>query len=65
MMEQGTLFEDMPIKDKSDEVCIGGRLFLKFNKNDPNKVCLFNRDTPIKMVDLTTTAAYKVVDNRN
>jgi hypothetical protein len=57
MMEQGILFEDVPIKDKSDEVCIGGRLFLKFNKNDPNKVCLFNRDTLIKMVDLTDRVA--------
>jgi hypothetical protein len=45
MMEQGTLFEDMPIRDKSDKVFIGGRLFfLKSNKSNPNKAFLYKQD---------------------
>ncbi|MFN2358794.1 MAG: hypothetical protein ABR534_13765, partial [Desulfotignum sp.] len=61
MMEQGTLFKDMPIKDTSDEVFIGGRLFLKFNKSNPNNVWLYNRHTLIKIVDLSDRVAKRLL----
>ncbi len=60
-MEQGTLFKDMPIKDTSDEGFIGGRLFLKFHKSNPNNVCLYNHDTLIKIVDLSDRVAKRLL----
>lgn len=60
-MEQGTLFKDMPIKDTSDEVFIGGRLFLKFNKSNPNSACLYNHHTLIKIVDLSDRVAKRLL----
>lgn len=59
-MEQGTLFKDMPIKDTSDEVFIGGRL-LKFNKSNPNSACLYNHHTLIKIVDLSDRVAKRLL----
>jgi hypothetical protein len=42
-------------------VFIGGRLFLKFNKSNPNNACLYNYHTLIKIVDLSDRVAKRLL----
>ena len=59
-MEQGVLFNDMPVQDPNVKG-IGARLFLKFNKENSRKVSLYNNDTLIKIVDLSDRVAKRLL----
>jgi hypothetical protein len=56
-MNQDALFDDIAEQDKR----IGDRLFLEFNKNNPNEVSLFHHDTSIKTVDLKDPVAKRLL----
>lgn len=59
-MEQGLLFNDMrPIEPNVKG--IGDRLFLKFSKENPQKVSLYHYDNLIKTVDLTDRVAKRLM----
>jgi hypothetical protein len=60
MMEQGVLFDDRPAQNHNVKG-IGGRLFLKFSKQNPRKVSLYHYDTLIKTVDLSDRVAKRLL----
>ncbi len=59
-MGQGVLFDDIP-EQEPDKIGIGARLFLKFSKDNPHKVSLYNNDTLIKAVDLSDRVAKRLL----
>ena len=60
-MKQGILFNDLPAQEDSNVKGIGARLFLKFTKENPDKVSLYYRDIPIKIVDLSDRVAKRLL----
>lgn len=59
-MKQGVLFEDEQAQDPNEK-SIGARLYLKFNKTNPDKVSLYNQGTLIKAVDLSDKVAKRLL----
>lgn len=59
-MEQGVLFDDRPVQEPNVKG-IGDRLFLKFSKENPQKVSLYHYDTLIKTVDLSDRVAKRLL----
>ncbi len=59
-MKQNILFEDVQSENENIK-WIGNRLYLQFNKSDPNKIFLYLRDTLIKSVDLSDRVAKRLL----
>jgi len=59
-MKQGILFGDISGPDPAIK-SIGGRLCLKFSKDNPHRVSLYHHDTLIKTVDLSDRVAKRLV----
>jgi len=58
-MKQGVLFDNVPVQEQNVKG-IGARLYLKFSKNNPHKVYLYNNRTLIKTVDLSDRVAKRL-----
>jgi hypothetical protein len=58
-MKQGVLFDNVPVQEQNVKG-IGARLYLKFSKNNPHKVSLYNNRTLIKTVDLSDRVAKRL-----